>query len=448
MNRLSAVISIAVAFLLSIAPMGAMTASAASDYDTVIKHSVTQIKATNTMHAGACSTDKDDNLTQNWEYFLYEPQNYYGSAVTYREPFIAMLSQNMNKKKGVAVVQRWANSPYTSVGGCDMNSFDQWIEVSVSDNDNLVFTDLYGGKQLAMQGNNYKALIHYSTNDGSLKVVSVYQNDRFIQQAGIPDGYENPFFINFDITYPTGFDGVTPNAGVTPPKQKIYPRVSWVIQDKKLSAKYEENIPNASHMSWIINKTDADGNKVGDPIAGEADKNMAANGMGISYELPERGRYALTVGVTSLPPYLEIDEKYDVQPTTILFNADGGDYFGDTESFEECADGFCENLSIRDKLIANCIKEAFPFVDMGACIENMAIIGSMLSFGTIKTKNQWEASNGCYNLSVIDDWMNLSNNTVCPQVPPFVRTVVTPFVMFAVGLMMVKFVARQGGDGF
>lgn len=100
--------------------------------------------------------------------------------------------------------------------------------------------------------------------------------------------------------------------------------------------------------------------------------------------------------------------------------------------------------------VAICMQETYPFVMIEGCLANMKQVTEALSFGTVRVgaASQWSFTEGCHQLGTIGDWMNLENRSVCPAIPSYVRNVVTPFITFAMGLMTVKFITRQGGNSF
>lgn len=119
------------------------------------------------------------------------------------------------------------------------------------------------------------------------------------------------------------------------------------------------------------------------------------------------------------------------------------------------------NGVLNMNLLESCLQEAFPFVNVPGCIANISVVVNLLSFGSIVFSNDWFtpigglASSGstmsltdsCYSLVVIDDWLNLPDDyQACPQIPSYVRNVVTPFVTFALGLLTITFLARNKGS--
>jgi len=255
------------------------------------------------------------------------------------------------------------------------------------------------------------------------------------------------YFANAPIIYPAGYTG-SPLPDSANIKTDIYPDFSYVVNNKTIQATYKGNVPNASHVSWMLYKTDDEWTVPEDTVYQVMEEHISNAGT-FNYEVKDKGKYILFLMVESKPPFLAIPDDLNVKPMTQRLEINGDSFVGDTEDDETCDDGQCSvNTNLRDELIAACVKETWPFVDVIGCVKNIGSIGELLSFGTIKSNNQWSAFNGCTNLTVIDDWMNLENSEVCPKIPSYVRSVVTPFVTFALGLTMVRFLSKQGGDGF
>lgn len=123
----------------------------------------------------------------------------------------------------------------------------------------------------------------------------------------------------------------------------------------------------------------------------------------------------------------------------------GGDVdFTEASNFEFAID---KNGNLNYSSLASCFTETFPFVDLPACISNFGEISNMLSFGVLNFGNKFDAT-PCKKLTVVDEWLNTPDITVCPMIPEYVRNVITPFVVFALSLLMIQWLTRQsGGNG-
>jgi len=95
--------------------------------------------------------------------------------------------------------------------------------------------------------------------------------------------------------------------------------------------------------------------------------------------------------------------------------------------------------------LTNCFDENFPYVDLVDCVDNMKNVITLLSFNTLKFGNSWQTPDGCHTLTVIGDWLNLTNRTICPQIPQAMRDIITPFITLGLGLTTVLFLGRREG---
>ena len=426
------------------APWGAPTASAVTQFDGVIKPSTNELIAKNTMISGVCNTPRSDYLQTTWGGFINDTSNYYGSAVTNRDAFIAMFNANLDSGKGWAVVQRFANSPYTNVGGCDMNTGDAWIEISVSDVKTLTFTELYGGQQLQMSGNNYKALIHYSSGDGSLKVTAVYANDRNVQQSALSQDYEQPFLINFDITYPDGYAGNNPPSGVTlPGSTKIEPQFHLKAADRTVTVNFRDADDTKEYVyAWTMLKY-TDSGLIADGTVETSGVNEPVSTA--EFTVAKRGKYVFGVQMCPVGTQAE-DETCEAlkgtSATWIDLNINGspidldtGDQATNSDTISNCVTDTLQGTEVTHcttkSLIDECMKADFPFIDIPACINNIGAVAGILSFSQINLNGKFDAT-PCKTLGTLDNWMNLNNPTICPQIPSYVRDTVTPFVSIRV----------------
>lgn len=103
---------------------------------------------------------------------------------------------------------------------------------------------------------------------------------------------------------------------------------------------------------------------------------------------------------------------------------------------------------IESTIFEDCMNADFPFVHFDECIANLYTTLNLISFNTIGFNNSWNSADTCYNLVVLDDWLHITNPTVCPQVPSFVRTIITPFVTLLLGLVTITFLARNRGSNW
>ena len=121
-----------------------------------------------------------------------------------------------------------------------------------------------------------------------------------------------------------------------------------------------------------------------------------------------------------------------------------------------CTDLDCETTPIDDNRIStdimeNCTFSAdFPFLNTETCFEGIkAILGSFDIRSTTIGANfdNMIQNNGCHQFYVFDEWLNLPDDTqVCPNIPSEVRTVITPFIIFGLGLIGLNIIMKRSRD--
>lgn len=92
-----------------------------------------------------------------------------------------------------------------------------------------------------------------------------------------------------------------------------------------------------------------------------------------------------------------------------------------------------------------CINGNAPFIHVPACLANIGVITNLLSFGAIHFGDS-TAGDGCRTLGTVGDWIGSDSKVVCPAIPGEVRNIVTPFITFALGLVIVKYVAKKASN--
>lgn len=103
-----------------------------------------------------------------------------------------------------------------------------------------------------------------------------------------------------------------------------------------------------------------------------------------------------------------------------------------------------------DDFMATCFIETPPWVDINGCISGMSRAFNLLGFKSLQFGNTvWATFQPqCGQLSNLGHWIHKPNEVLCPIFPAYVRDTVTPFVTFALGLLMLNFVTKHGGTGF
>lgn len=154
-------------------------------------------------------------------------------------------------------------------------------------------------------------------------------------------------------------------------------------------------------------------------------------------ELITTGTQSATAPIIYTLPEVEGQAEYYI---TGKYTCEGEDEFLFEGRFDFTVDG---NGNLLIDLYYECITDTFPFINVEQCVQNMWIFVELLSFGTFDFGNEYVAPTGCYDLVIIDSWINLEDPTVCPQFPSDIRNLVTPFVTLLLGMVTILFFTRK-----
>jgi len=274
-----------------------------------------------------------------------------------------------------------------------------------------------------------------------------------------PYSYFYSWIINkHEANYPTGYEGIevrtlTEQIIIKPqPLLTVKGKLIEVNQTKILEyVLRDKNIVwqnKTGYLTYMIWKLDGNGDSVGEPI--HIKEHLMEN-KEFSYTFDEYDTYRLAVSYSwpSVVPKPSNPEGKEIiyQPFGFEMIIDGRIYNQGWDD-EACIDGYC--LGNNENLVAECVKEEFPFVDPGGCIGQINSFVSMLTFRTPEDDAVGggvfhDAVNGCRELQVLDDWLLRPDQTVCPMIPAEIRNTITPFITFAFGLMTMTFIARRQG---
>lgn len=259
------------------------------------------------------------------------------------------------------------------------------------------------------------------TVDGFLLLGSTY--------SGIPETSPETFVLlsTYPVTYPSGYAGVSIPDSWTPPSTEVPNFTGTVVNYNGTFSDYNfftiDNIPFTCEgdgdglvpvLHWELWNNDTD-------VLITSGTQSASSQITYSFNrVNEPVNYALTG----------------------WYDCAGEPNFTNATTWEFTID---KNGNMVNEVFEQCLTDEFPFVNLEACIENIFIFTNLLSFGTV-TIGEFTTSTSCYNLAIIDDWLNLDNPTICPQFSDTVRNIVTPFVMFILGLITTMFIARESGS--
>lgn len=243
------------------------------------------------------------------------------------------------------------------------------------------------------------------------------------------------FLMNVNsVTYPSGYEGEIPPDTYTPPIEPVDFVPDWYVStavDHKVSI-HDQNFNTfddnpflcegglAPVLYWSI--TDITVPEAPVPI----DDGYQSATIQLDYQLPKLAQQK----------EYEISGYYDCGDDDEL-------QFDQTSEWQ-----FTINPAgtLHYELLDACILEEFPFVDPDGCLNNIYFTLNFLAFDALDFYNTWESPTECYNLVVINEWINIENPQVCPAVPEYVRDAVTPFVTLALGIVTITFIARSRGN--
>lgn len=251
------------------------------------------------------------------------------------------------------------------------------------------------------------------------------------------------YFINMTIDYPEGYDGIEPPLsapGVTPQSDSV---PSWYVSNAvnwKVSI-HDKNFNTFDGNPWLCSP---DGNSLVQPdeegFAPVLYWQIWDDEDGFGTDLKANGYQSATAPIEWQAPKVQVEKEYRIAG---WYDCGGDLEFSDAANltFKINAQG-----SLQIDLFEQCVTETFPFINIQGCMNNLSTIINLLYFGEVKFPS-WTFNPACHNLTLMDDWLGLPNgHQVCPQIPSSVRTVVTPFVAFMLGLVTMGFIRRRSGD--
>lgn len=124
---------------------------------------------------------------------------------------------------------------------------------------------------------------------------------------------------------------------------------------------------------------------------------------------------------------------------------DGVNNFTDAAHYPFTITGF--GTLKNESFFEDCIKETFPFIDFNACVSNIFTVINMLYFKEVNVGSGWNSTTGCYTLTTVHTWIKIDNPVVCPAINGSIRALITPFVVFLLGLGTVHIINRGIGKG-
>lgn len=427
-NRLTVFFILALLGMLTGALAGAPAANAASDYDDLFTIGSPEI---------VCDAENIEDITTSYLTYITEaPES------SQKTDFLNALDVALDHGSGWAL-----NQNVYSETAKDINFI---VSTTPETATTEFYTDGSGNKYL--RTNNAISATIYCRGYGTpptYKLVDFSTSPGYRSLALMqPSSYDvNPVFINFDITYPSGYEGEeVPETLSTPVESEFVP--DWEASD---AGNWTVNLNDKNFFTfdgieWTCSE---DGNSVLDDGSGLAPvlywqvwrDDFPTEGANL---LIDDGYQSATAPVTvELPINKEEARTYRVAG---WYDCGGEVDFTDASNYEFTVD----KAGVLDESAAltDCISDEFPFIYLDDCIANLAIFGKIAMFGGTTFNNSWTASTDCTTMVVLDDWLMLQDPVVCPQMPSSVRTVVTPFVTFILGLITMKFLITRTGKDF
>lgn len=454
---------IALAFSSVLALFPAFPAHASSVYDSVIKNGGSPV-LTNAYNVGqgSCRTTPQTlDITTLYMQMINDPS--YWVNTTNQSIISSELGDIISGETDGA----WALVQYTSSDGYNPGSpygvtdgcaGHQWVNLYYSNNSSASFVDWYGSHGLQIAGAwgmvsfDLRAIqpvpdgafgVAYSTTGTGAAANSFIQGDWYTSST------EQMILSTFDIVYPSGYEGVVPPDSISPPvtATDYSPQVIINVANRDITLVFCSsesnarcNIPPALGsgigVQWAIVKhgsTDPD-----DVI--DSGQGLLRDSTFVHTKVVEYGSYDLVSNYYVPIPFIQPEtERYNA--FRMQFAVDGSTYATDTEH-QNCTStgGVCDDYSPY----SDCFTTTSPWVNLDACWHNIGVLGNTLGFGSVGSLLDVGSFTTCHELGTLGDWLGLDDRTVCAQIPPGVRTVVTPFISLALAMILLGYLVKRG----
>lgn len=266
---------------------------------------------------------------------------------------------------------------------------DKFLKLYFNTDGNAHFVSDPYGKRItqASTGQWYSVWIYYESGTCTPKVVQKYDgNGIYYALEGIAfDNTSNseasnysykPVYLNYNITYPTGYEGSIPPSSSIPPT-KVYPNIKYEIDNKTITAVYDNNIPTMTAcgtgaVGYSLSKVNAD-----ETLTQVDFKPASPNCEPYVFTVTTNGNYVLLAVASKPVPFAPFPDDIDVQPTYLSFKFDGSVQSGNTGT-DDCTNGNC----IPQPIFEDCsVYGANLVAGFGCVISNFGIyLRNLLTF--------------------------------------------------------------------
>jgi len=314
----------------------------------------------------------------------------------------------------------------------------------------------YLGKNIQRQGQATGMIDLYLNSNGTVVCSTTFTSNTGAETIGsIATNSTNPrvmlFISDLTINYPQDYEGPLVPGTYVPPVE-FYPVISYSLMSitQTLRANVTntlmlQNTDNANYFPNVSYKLYHNDSLLKEEILTQSQE------FTYKFDTLPNGQYLLVAQYTYENGGQRPEDIF--KPVNVLFTYNGKDIIGTSDDADTCSTGPAgRTCSTTDTdVFVNCLINGFPFIDVPRCVLNVKAIINLLSFNSITgfTNNTWTTT-GCGKIGNIADWLNLPHETplesitntgprsVCPKFPAAIRSIINPFISFALGLLTFK----------
>jgi len=431
----------------ALAPLGAQSASAASDYDDVVTVSDELYV---TCYDNSTSTWGDPiNVSKQWYSILAKvnTDREYLDYTTDRVNGITQLDTLIASGSGYAISQLDDNAGH---------NYGYRVRFNINAND-FAYFDTINGTDKRLVTNNVAGSFVVTCNDNKWSLDGSYgtalQGISYTIATKSNDSsgeYLKPFISTMPMYIPSGYEGATiPDLyEELPPIPDLTGLLSFAYEVDRHHVKLWSTVPtppmdNTKMLcSWTAaNNTDG----------------VILDTLGSCSNMQEFDVATFTTEVGGMPHDLLIVTMrilYDINDDGLILDGEELELLTenlkiDGTTYSGNKGGTWQNDTRVDWYA--CFTDEVPFIHIGSCLANFSVMADALENNKINftgwnVKNEIAGQTDCRNLAIIGDWLLLTNKQVCAQIPSLVRTIVTSFIIVAFSLMGLRWVMNREHD--